>query len=79
MGIESLSSAMSNTCDNHRLYWTETWANQLSYEYSKNRNLFFNIHAFPPKPISKENINKFLMYIRNGGKMKIPKNWNKIP
>ena len=70
---------MSNTYDNHRLYWTETWANQLSYEYSKNRNLFFNIHAFPPKPISIENINKFLMYIRNGGKMKIPENWNKIP
>ena len=63
----------------NKRYYYEQMKKCVYYGEEEYRNLFFNIHAFPPKPISKENINKFLMYIRNGGKMKIPKNWNKIP
>lgn len=74
----SLYSATKNTYLGHNQYWTETWANQLSYDYFINRNLPFNLLENFAKPLSQKYIDIFTRYLLLRGS-KIPTSWNTIP
>ncbi|WP_228412652.1 RHS repeat-associated core domain-containing protein [Chryseobacterium sp. SC28] len=78
IATSSLYSATTNTYDGHNQFWTETWANQLSYDYFSNRNLSFNLLANIAKPLSQKYIDIFTNYLSIRG-FSIPTSWNTIP
>ena len=71
-------SATVNSYRGHNQFWTETWANQLSYDYFTNRNLPFNLLENIAKPLSQKYIDIFTKYLSIRG-FSIPTSWNKIP
>lgn len=71
-------SATVNTYKGHNQFWTETWANQLSYDYFTNRNLPFNLLENIAEPLSQKYIDIFTKYLSIRG-FSIPTSWNKIP
>jgi len=74
---ESLNSATFNIYSGHNEFWTETWANQLSYDYFTKRNMVFDLKVNFAKPLSKENITKFINYFTYRKLLdQIPTSWN---
>lgn len=74
----SIYSASKNTYLGHNQFWTETWANQLSYDYFTNRGLSFNVWENLASPLAQKYIDIFTKYLLIKG-MSIPTSWNTNP
>ncbi|MGE8533128.1 MAG: RHS repeat-associated core domain-containing protein [Chryseobacterium sp.] len=74
----SIYSASKNTYLGHNQFWTETWANQLSYDYFTNRGLSFNVWENLASPLAQKYIDIFTKYLLIKG-IPIPTSWNTNP